>query len=300
MIRTTASATTVACCLLAVACDSNPSAAPQGCMDGLVCYCVRARIVDGETLEALADVDATVRLDSDDQGGQGEPSDADGWAAPCVCEMFGGCGPVGQIDYDVPELPEPEQVEFVVYSYWEGCEQRFTIDLGPETMTVTDDSPYHYEIELTEPLAVEPCVKVALGSTGIFELTADGGPARAAFSVALPTEKPTDSPSGCSLFIDLEDVEVAGVEAPQALSTSVTVYVGPADSADPCDDGENAGSFAVVSDGTDVALEVSELALSGAALSRVISGRFTVCRVASGDTDATLTIHYLGIRFAHP
>ncbi len=133
-----------------------------------------------------------------------------------------------------------------------------------------------------------------LGGGAVFDMTAGGEAVRSAFAVQLFTETPTDSPATGTLSLDTQDVQIAGA----AGSITVTAYVGAGSSTNPCDDGQDAGSFTLVYDGATVSLSTGELSLSGVALSYVSSGSFTLCLTASGNADATMEIVSMTVRFA--
>ncbi len=139
-----------------------------------------------------------------------------------------------------------------------------------------------------------------LGGGAVFDLTAGGEAVRNAFAVQLFTETPTDSPSNCTLALDTQDVQMSGAETAQTQSITVAAYIGDANSTNPCDDGENIGSFTVSYDGATVSLGTGELSLSGTALSYVSSGSFTICLSASADADAIMEIVSMTVRFAAP
>ncbi|UCG15421.1 MAG: hypothetical protein JSV19_08995 [Phycisphaerales bacterium] len=132
-----------------------------------------------------------------------------------------------------------------------------------------------------------------LGGGAVFDVVAGAEAVRYAFAVSLFDGTPTDSPSSCTLSVDAQGVQVIG----EAGSITVATRIGASTSTNPCEDGQAVGSFTLSYDGQAVSLGVSELSLSGTALSYVSSGQFTLCLAASGDTDATLTIVRLGLRF---
>ena len=137
-----------------------------------------------------------------------------------------------------------------------------------------------------------------LGGGAVFDLTAGGEAVRNAFAVQLFTETPTDSPSNCTLLLDAQDVQITGANTSQTMSITVAAYVGDADSTNPCDDGEDIGSFTVSYDGATVSLGTGELSLSGTALLYVSSGQFTLCLAATCDGEVTMEIARLSVRFA--
>jgi hypothetical protein len=154
-----------------------------------------------------------------------------------------------------------------------------------------------------EPVPVEFTISgrsyaFRLDEVGVFGLTADGQERTGAALVPIFTSVPADAPSAATLSLDARDVQLAGAEGSQTDSITIDVYIGPAGSVNPCEDGEQVGTFAVSYDGDSISLEAGELPLTGAALTEVSTGRFTMCLVASGDIDATLTIREMGIRFA--
>ncbi|HUU81905.1 MAG TPA: hypothetical protein VM243_00250 [Phycisphaerae bacterium] len=138
-----------------------------------------------------------------------------------------------------------------------------------------------------------------LGEAGVFGLSDGGDPVQAGVAVELFSQTPTDSPSDCTLFLALSDVQLQDAADTGARTITVGVHIGAA-SANPCNDGVQVGSFTLSYDGAAVSLVTDELSLSGSALAYACSGRFTVCLTVSGDMGATLRISQLGLRFAPP
>ena len=134
---------------------------------------------------------------------------------------------------------------------------------------------------------------VPLAATGVFDLSGTGDAVRKAAAIGLFTTTPTDSPSSGTFFLDASDVQATG----QAGTFLVNVRVGHGSSANPCDEGEDIGSFSCSYDGQAVTLGVGELSLIGMPLSCACSGSFTLCLETSGPAGARLEITTLGVRF---
>ncbi|HUU83152.1 MAG TPA: hypothetical protein VM243_06570 [Phycisphaerae bacterium] len=135
-----------------------------------------------------------------------------------------------------------------------------------------------------------------IGQTGQFQLDAAGGQDRTAARIDIFSQMPTDSPSQATLFIEPQNVQFTG----QAGAASVRAYIAPAGSASPCDEGLDVGAFALSYDGSAFTASVTDLPLTGSALSYVRSGAFAICLAATGDMNATLQITTLAVRFAPP
>ncbi len=144
-----------------------------------------------------------------------------------------------------------------------------------------------------------------LGSTGVFEIRADGTSARNAAQVQPLFSEPAETPASGVIAIDLNDIDVVPLDVSKVIvssqiisgSAQLAVYIGSASSENPCTEGTYVGAFALaITDGV-VTVDDAELDLPAAALAEVITGTFSICLEMTGTVDMQITIDGMDIEF---
>ena len=155
------------CSLMAMSCVPVPFLGQVVCWDDWMGYRVQATLVDAKTGEGLPAVHAELRLIPDDWIGSGQ-SGAEGSVDLVAGKLLGGCGPIPLLPVlssPAPELPNPGQIEIVVYPSQPDCEQRFLLDVDSEQLVETDRSESWVVLELVAPLLVNRCDDEPSGDT---------------------------------------------------------------------------------------------------------------------------------------
>ncbi len=133
------------------------------CWDGFIGARITAQFVDAQTGEPLANAPLRIDLGGPDWTRTMATSEY-GAIHDAIGHPIGGCFveglPMPEVEYSL-SLPPVQSFTIVVYPDDPNCTQEFVIDPNADDVIVTSQSQGARFIEITTPLAVQPCEAAA-------------------------------------------------------------------------------------------------------------------------------------------